>query len=59
MSEHSIFGEAGGAGRRDHPSPGAESRRPNPGHGLFGIRLLPNDRKASGSDEDELPRSRN
>lgn len=64
MTEHSIFGEAGGAGRRSQPSRGAETRRPNPAHGLFGARLLATDRKPAAADDDDsdaddLPTSRN
>ncbi|PWG02921.1 hypothetical protein [Sphingosinicella humi] len=62
MSEHSIFGETGGAGRRSQPSRGAETRRPNPAHGLFGARLLATDRKIADdddSDAEDLPTSRN
>ena len=64
MTEHSIFGEAGGAGHRSRPSRGAETRRPNPAHGLFGARLLATDRKSPAEDDDDsdvedLPTSRN
>ena len=66
MSEHSIFGEAGGAGRRVQPLRDAEARRPNPAHGLFGANLLPTDGRTGASDDDEngddegdLPVSRN
>jgi hypothetical protein len=63
MSEHSIFGEAGGAGRRAQPVRESEAKRPNPMHGLFGAHLLPVDRRTAASDDDgdegDLPVSRN
>lgn len=59
MSEHSIFGESGGAERRDRPVRAAETRRPNPTHGLFGARLFPDDHNTGDDDERGLPVSRN
>ena len=47
MSENSIFGEAGEKGRRDRPHPDKGAKRPNPSHGLFGTRLLPDGYKRS------------
>ena len=59
MSEHSIFGEAGGAGRPDRPSGESGGKRANPSHGLFGARLLPEDYRANVRDRDDLPPNRN
>ncbi|HEY9552261.1 hypothetical protein [Allosphingosinicella sp.] len=58
MSEHSIFGDTGGAGRRDRSSREQERKRANPSHGLFGARLLPEDYRSNDRDQDDLPLSR-
>jgi hypothetical protein len=59
MSEHSIFGEAGGTGRRDRRSPGPDSKRANPSHGLFGAHLFPDECRANDRDRGDLPPNRN
>jgi hypothetical protein len=43
MTDHSIFGEAKEAGRRDCSSCETGGRGPNPFHGLFGARLFSGD----------------
>jgi hypothetical protein len=47
MGDHSIFGEAEGAGRRDRPARGTEAKRPNPLQGLFGARARPDEPRRS------------
>jgi len=51
MGQTSIFGEPGGADRAAQPPSPTQTRRPNPSHGLFGAKLLPEARRAGGKSD--------
>lgn len=56
MSDQSIFGEPGGAGRVIPASAMTRAKRPNPTHGLFGVKLIA-DAPAKSDEKKRLPRN--